>query len=490
VIDGRYSLEEQIGVGGMATVWRATDTLLGRQLAIKRLSPHLKSDRAASERFRREGQAAARLNHSGILTVFDAGEDQDGPWIAMELIEGETLAKRLAADGPMDLMAVASFMRQAAAAVDYAHENGIVHRDIKPANLMIEPGGRIRLADFGIAKPLDDPATITSPGEMVGTISYVAPEIIAGQPASASSDIYSLAAVAYEMLTGEKPYSADTTAGLLELIRQSKGPTLAGKVPAEVVAAFARAMARDPAMRHASARAFASALGQPSTLVLPAAEPYAGSTPGAPSLFEGSPDESTVLVPAAAKPVKAAKPTKPARPATVVVAPKPPAAEPITTGSVRTRRTMAAVGGLLLVVLVATFMSGALDAGDRREADEQAVQDESTTTNSPTTISTTAASTTVPEVTPASLAAEISEILATLEPPDNKPKDVREIEDRVNKAVDQWSEGEREMAAKSLEDAFTSLDKLPESDAQDELFVLLTTLTEEMGFTIESEDDD
>src|SRR5688500_18059471 len=113
----------------MATVWRATDTLLERQLAIKRLSPHLRSDRAASDRFRREGQAAAGLSHPGIVTVFDAGEDQDGPWIAMELIEGETLGKRLAANGPMDLAAVGSFMAQAAAAVDYAHENGIVHRD-------------------------------------------------------------------------------------------------------------------------------------------------------------------------------------------------------------------------------------------------------------------------------------------------------------------------------------------------------------------------
>lgn len=482
MIDGRYSLEEQIGVGGMATVWRATDTLLGRQLAIKRLSPHLKSDRAASERFRREGQAAARLNHPGILIVFDAGEDADGPWIAMELIEGETLAKRLAANGPMDLPAVASFMTQAAAAVDYAHENGIVHRDIKPANLMIEPGGRIRLADFGIAKALQDPATITSPGEMVGTISYVAPEIISGQPASASSDIYSLAAVAYEMLTGERPYLADTTAGLLEMIRQSDGPILTGKVPPESVAAFERAMARDPAMRPASARAFASALGQPSTLVLPVALPDPAPPLVVPPVFNGSPDEATVLIPAAAKPAKPATAVVASKPRTA--APRPRTAAPKTARS-RSRRTTAIVGGLLLVVLIAAVMSGALDAGDGREADDQGVQGESTTANAPTTSS----STTLPEVTPATLAAEISGILAGLDPPEYKPKDVKELEDRVSKAIDQWEEGEREKATTSLEDAFTSLEKLPDSEAHEELFVLLTTLTEEMGFSVENEGD-
>ncbi len=482
MIDGRYSLEEQIGVGGMATVWRATDTLLGRQLAIKRLSPHLKSDRAASERFRREGQAAARLNHPGILTVFDAGEDGDGPWIAMELIEGETLAKRLADKGPMDLGAVASFMGQAAAAVDYAHENGIVHRDIKPANLMIEPGGRVRLADFGIAKPLDDPATITSPGEMVGTISYVAPEIIAGQQASRFSDIYSLAAVAYEMLTGEKPFSSDTTAGLLEMIRQGDGPDLAGKVSPAVVPVLAKALSRDPALRPDSALAFAAALNQPATLVLPIdltePEPVRG-----PVLFEGSADEPTVLITPTAEPPK---------PVTAVVAPvavTPVAAKPVTavaTGSGSSGRPMAVAGGLLLLVLVAALAM----AGDNSDPNRKRVQAAPTTTSAPTTTLTTAATTTLADVTPASLAAAIEVVLAGLDPPEYKPKDIREVQDRVNKAVDEWGKGQREMAAESLEDAFASLEELPESEAHDELFVLLTTLTEEMGFQVENDGDD
>ena len=471
MIDGRYLLEEQIGVGGMATVWRATDTLLERQLAIKRLSPHLRSDRAASDRFRRESQAAAGLNHPGILTVFDAGEDEDGPWIAMELIEGETLAKRLAARGPMDLASVGSFVGQVAAAVDYAHASGIVHRDIKPANLMIEPGGRIRLADFGIAKPLDDPATITSPGEMVGTISYVAPELISGQQASPSSDIYSLAAVAYEMLTGAKPYSAETTAGLLEMIRAGDGPDL-GKVPPEAVPALARGLARDPALRPGSARAFASELAQQSTLVLPVAVPDV-SPADAPVGLAGSSEEPTVLVAPGSRPVAAPAVRRPAAgpPAT-----KPQSAVPPAATRERSRRPLALAGGLVLVLLVAALAL----TGDNPD------QEESTTTTTPATTSTTAASTTVTDPTPASLAAAITEALAGLDPPDYKPKDVKEVEDRVNKALDQWGSGRTETAVESLDDAFVSLEKLADSEARDGVFDLMTMLAEAMGFQVES----
>lgn len=462
----------------MATVWRATDTLLGRQLAIKRLSPHLKADRAASERFRREGQAAARLNHPGILTVFDAGEDADGPWIAMELIEGETLARRLAAKGPMDLVTVASFMEQAAAAVDYAHDNGIVHRDIKPANLMIEPGGRVRLADFGIAKPLDDPATITSPGEMVGTISYVAPEIISGQQASRASDIYSLAAVAYEMLTGEKPFSSDTTAGLLEMIRQGDGPDFR-KVPPETVPALARAMAKDPAMRPDSAQEFASELKQPSTLVLPIV-PSEQDPVSAPLLSAGSSDDSTVVMAPAAQIIK------PAKAVVAPVAAAPVESQPVAataTGSGSSRRRMALAGGLALVVLIAVLAM----TGDDSDPNREGVEASPTTTNASTTLA-DAASTTLADVTPASLATEIGEVLAGLDPPEYKPKDVKELEDRVNKAVDDWGKGQLEMAERSLGDAFTSLEKLPESDAHDELLGLMNTLAVEMGFQAAGDD--
>ncbi len=145
----------------MATVWKAKDTLLGRSVAIKRLLPHLATDPGAAGRFTREAQAAAGLSHPGIVTVFDTGEDEGGPYIVLELIEGTTLAAQLVENGPVDPAAVADIVTQVASALDHAHAMGVVHRDVKPANIILEPEGRVRLTDFGIAKTFDDPTTVT-----------------------------------------------------------------------------------------------------------------------------------------------------------------------------------------------------------------------------------------------------------------------------------------------------------------------------------------
>ena len=490
MIDGRYSLEEQVGVGGMASVWRATDTLLGRRLAIKRLSPHLKSDSGASERFRREGQAAAGLNHPGIVTVFDAGEDEDGFWIAMELIEGETVADRLAANGPLDLLTVTAFIEQVAAAVDYAHENGIVHRDIKPANLLIEPGGRIRLADFGIAKPLVDPATITSPGQMVGTISYVAPEIISGEAASPASDIYSLGAVTYEMLTGERPFNADTTAGLLDAIRHADGPDLAGKVPIQVIPALSRAMSRDPVRRPSSARAFAAGLAQPSTLVMPATSVERGSTIATP-LTTGDPDRAGTLPPetgAAGEPTLLIPPDRvPPEPAIAAV-PEQPGGK----GRRRGRAMVLAGAAGLLIVVAAVSLADRLSGTNEPASSGSTITSLASATTVPaatvTTTNTTAGTEATSAVgTPGAIAAEITRVLAGLGPPDYKPKDVRELQQRVDRSVAEWEDGNAERSAESLQDAFESVERLPASDTRAELLALLTALAGAMD--VEEDDD-
>ena len=245
MIADRYQPIEQIGTGGMATVWKARDTLLGRFVAVKRLLPHLAGDPDAAERFKREAHAAARLSHPGIVTVFDTGEDADGPFIVQELVDGTTLAIHLANTGPLGPLAVTDIVSQVAAALDHAHSVGVIHRDIKPANLIMERDGRVRIADFGIAHTVDDPSTITSSGELVGTITYLAPEILAGQPATPASDIYSLGAVTYELLAGQPPYQAPTPAALLEAVRIGDVRDLRGIAPDQMAHAVAGAMARD-----------------------------------------------------------------------------------------------------------------------------------------------------------------------------------------------------------------------------------------------------
>ena len=159
MIQDRYELVEQVGAGGMATVWKARDVVLGRMVAIKRLSPHLRSDRSAITAFAKEARAAARLSHSGIVTVYDTGSDDDGPYIVLELIEGKSLADRLSESGALPPAEVAAIVQQAAEALDHAHANGVIHRDVKPSNLILDDEGHVQLTDFGIARVADEATT-------------------------------------------------------------------------------------------------------------------------------------------------------------------------------------------------------------------------------------------------------------------------------------------------------------------------------------------
>ncbi|PIB05541.1 MULTISPECIES: serine/threonine-protein kinase [Streptomyces] len=215
LIAGRYRLHDPIGRGAMGEVWRAFDETLGRPVAVKLLLPQ-DTDPTAASRFRLEAQTAGRLNHPHVVGVFDFGEFEDRLFLVMELVEGDSLDRRLTAAGPLPAEHVARIAAQAAAGLASAHQQGIVHRDIKPANLLLDADGTLKIGDFGIARFVDDPAAaLTTTGQIVGTSLYLAPERALGQPAGPACDVYALGCVLYQLLTGRPPFRADTAVAIL-----------------------------------------------------------------------------------------------------------------------------------------------------------------------------------------------------------------------------------------------------------------------------------
>src|SRR6187402_2768789 len=194
VLGGRYRLIELLGQGGMATIYRAVDTQLGRDVAVKLLRPEYLRDPDFSSRFRQEAQNAASLNHPNVVSVYDYGEDPNGPFIVMELVDGEDLATILRANGPLPPRQAARITAAVARALAAAHAKGIVHRDVKPGNVLIGRDGQVKVADFGIARAIAE-AQVTLPGTTLGSVHYFSPEQARGEPATSASDIYSLGIV-------------------------------------------------------------------------------------------------------------------------------------------------------------------------------------------------------------------------------------------------------------------------------------------------------
>src|SRR5215472_4907760 len=212
VLGGRYVLEEVLGTGGMATVWRASDRVLDRPVAVKVLSPQLAADAGFAARFEREARHAARLTHPRLVTVFDCGTDAGRPFIVMELIEGRTLRQVLDQAGPLPPGQAAAIAVQVSEALEVAHAAGLVHRDIKPANIALS-GGEVKVLDFGIARA-DGLSGGTRTLGVLGTAAYLSPEQASGGPVGPQSDLYSLGCVLFEMLTGAPPFAADSAVGL------------------------------------------------------------------------------------------------------------------------------------------------------------------------------------------------------------------------------------------------------------------------------------
>ena len=265
MLPSRYEAAERIARGGMGEIFVAEDAILGRKVAIKLLADRFARDESVRRRFTREALAAARLSgHPHIVTIFDVGESDGRPFIVMEYLSAGTLADR-ARSGPVDRDDALDWLKQAADALDDAHRQGIVHRDVKPANLLFDERGQLHVADFGIARVVDEGTTtgMTLAGTVLGTAGYLAPEQARGEPATAASDIYSLGIVAYELLTGGRPFEGGSaTAEAAAHIHEPVPPASERGVglPKEVDAVFDRVLAKDPARRYRTARDFVRAL--------------------------------------------------------------------------------------------------------------------------------------------------------------------------------------------------------------------------------------
>jgi len=255
---GRYKILDELGRGGCGVVYRALDPSIGRIVAIKTILARTEGEESR-ERFRREARSAGNLSHPNIVTVHDFSDSGDPMFIAMEFVEGRTLAEMML-KGPLAMDFILGVLRSAADALDYAHARRIVHRDVKPANFLITEAGRLKITDFGIAKMLDNESNLTSAGMLIGTAQYMSPEQIAEAPLTGRSDQFSLAVIAYEMLAGVKPFQGNSWASVIHAIIESEPPPISLGDPVNAV--LRKALSKAPDSRYTTCTEFCGALAQ------------------------------------------------------------------------------------------------------------------------------------------------------------------------------------------------------------------------------------
>nr|MBA3330020.1 serine/threonine protein kinase [Actinomycetota bacterium] len=263
ILPPRYRDPRRIGRGGMGEIFHATDTVLGRPVAVKVLAERYAEDGAVRTRFTREALAAARLSgEPSIVTIFDVGEWAGRPFIVMEYLSGGSLAERLARGGAQQPGHVLGWLEQAARALDAAHRHGIVHRDVKPANLLLDGGDELHVVDFGIASAADMDS-LTKTGTVLGTAGYLSPEQAMGARATPASDRYGLAIVAFELLAGSRPFARESSTAEAMAHVNAPVPPISqhgSALPPELDAVFRRALAKAPADRYSSCAEFAGDL--------------------------------------------------------------------------------------------------------------------------------------------------------------------------------------------------------------------------------------
>jgi Protein kinase domain len=265
-----YRVERLLGRSAMSAVYLAENPRLGTKIALKMLAAELSANEAFRERFLRESRIAASLNHPSVVTIYDAGEWDGELFLAMQYVEGPDLAALLRSEGPLSLERTLPIASQVGDALDVAHMRGLIHRDVKPANILVEvrerdvDADRAYLSDFGVAKRFESRAGLTAPGELVGTVDYIAPEQIEGKRVDGRADVYSLACVVYQCLSGSPPFDKDTEAAVLWAHMQEEPPSVRARrpeLPPDVDGVLATALAKSPDDRYATCREMISALG-------------------------------------------------------------------------------------------------------------------------------------------------------------------------------------------------------------------------------------
>src|SRR5919204_3325610 len=370
LISDRYQLADRLGSGGMSSVYKATDRVLERTVAVKILAEHLSDDEKFVARFRREALAVAKLIHPNIVQVYDTGVDDGRHYIVMEYVEGRSGAQLLQSRGPLGPELAVEIGTQACAGLEYAHRQGIIHRDVKPGNLMViggpaarrnpastvhdPPTGEmtVKLTDFGIARAAEQ-TRLTQVGSVVGTAAYLAPEQARGDEATSASDVYALGVVIYQLLTGRLPWEGSTLAE--RAVRGEGGRPLAPSsydpdVPETLSAAVLRSLEGDPAARYLTARQLSVAL----RAGLAGEEPPPAGAEAPTRALPGGTTEATRRLPATASPA----PTLRRAPA-----PPPPARPPASRPRMGPRRSLASrlanvIGILLVIGLLAAVIAG------------------------------------------------------------------------------------------------------------------------------------
>ncbi len=394
---GGYTIESLLGRGGMSTVFIAEDAKLGRKVALKIMSEELSENEAFRSRFIREAKMAANLEHPNIVPVYDAGEADDVLYLAMRVIRGTDLRRLITEEGPMGAERTMGIMRQIASALDAAHRAGLVHRDVKPANILLSQEGEEEhayLSDFGLTKHVSSRSGLTKTGTFMGTIDYVAPEQIRGDDVDGRTDLYSLACVLYECLTGEVPFTKDQDVAILFAHLEDERPHVSAKRPdlsGAIDDVLARAMAKQKEERFDTCLGFVDAARRalelapavrgtaPTILAPPPAAPPPGSEgerephPSFPPVEQTSSPPAVVGTgPAAGAPkagtgsgVQVPAPPAASRPAAAPVAAPPPAAAP--PGGRSTKRLALLIGAPLLAIAAIAVIVFAMGGSDQPE---------------------------------------------------------------------------------------------------------------------------